>query len=39
MCYLVILDEDSDEDVVIAKEDPIHVLFSDSDSESIRSDF
>ena len=38
MCYLVILDEDSDEDVV-AKEDPIHALFSDSDSESIGSDF
>ena len=42
MHYLVILDEDSDEDVV-AKEDPIHVLFSDSDSEtnqlSIGSDF
>ena len=27
------LDEDSDEDVV-EKEDPIHVLFSDSDSET-----
>ena len=36
------LDEDSDEDVV-AKEDPIHMLFSDSDSKtnqlSIGSDF
>ena len=36
------LDEDSDEDVV-AKEDPIHELFSDSDSETnqlrIGSDF
>ena len=42
MRYLAILDEDSDEDVV-AKEDPIHELFSDSDSETnqlrIGSDF